>query len=73
MAAVVQTDLMVSFSQILEGQAKCEDCDGEAQVVLSCEPDYDNAPMCWKCARPFVWIALHCADKFWGKPKEQSE
>ena len=64
--AELETSIMVSFAQILEGDASCRVCERPANVTLHAGAVYLDTPMCWKHARPFIDLARDMGERFWG-------
>ena len=62
----LETALVVSYSQIVDGEIACEYCANPADVMLSTGADPEECPICWTHARQMVTISVATMDQIFG-------
>lgn len=62
----METELCISYSQIVEGAATCEYCDQAATVTVSTGADPEPAPMCWHHARDMLDVSLTLGNRMFA-------
>lgn len=67
-ATEFETALIVSVSQIVDGEAKCH-CGEDAVLVVTSEPDGDPGPTCFEHADEWLQLSFNLTRSIFG-PKD---
>jgi uncharacterized membrane protein YadS len=63
---LVETALVLSYSQIVEGAASCSVCGAAAAVTLSTGADPEPDPLCWDHARQMISVSSLVCERLFG-------
>ena len=62
----MRTALVLSYSQITEGNATCGYCGAAATVTLATGADPKSDPLCWKHASAMIEASLGVGERLFG-------
>ena len=63
----METALMISLEQIVEGEASCDYCDETATVTVATGADPEPAPVCWHHAQDFILATSASGSRMFSK------